>query len=60
MGLIYGGEVIWENPDALGHFGIKLRKQIAEQEVIERMQQREADKSVGKKATGEADSKELG
>lgn len=38
--LVLDGEVIWSNPPELGHFGIKLRKQIAEDEIIERMERR--------------------
>lgn len=30
MKLVLGDEVIWENPEGLGHFGIKLRKQVYE------------------------------
>lgn len=54
MELILNGEVIWDNPDNLGHFGIKLRKQRAEDEIIERMMQRRAAESVGEKATGDS------
>lgn len=35
--LILGDTVIWENPSDLGHFGIKLRKQVREDEIIDRL-----------------------
>jgi hypothetical protein len=35
--LVLDGEVIWANPPELGHFGIKLRKQIAEQAICDRL-----------------------
>ena len=40
MRLILDGEVIWENPPGIGHFAIKLRKQILEEEIAERMMRR--------------------
>lgn len=40
MQLILNGEVIWENPPELGHFGITLRKQIREEEIIRRVTER--------------------
>lgn len=33
--LVLDGEVIWENPEPLGHFGIRLRKQIYELELCD-------------------------
>lgn len=41
------GEVVWANPPDLGHFGIKLRKQQAEAEIIERMDRRRACRHEG-------------
>lgn len=38
--LLYGNQVIWENPPDLGHFGIKLRKQILEDEICARLDRR--------------------
>ncbi len=38
--LILNGQVIWTNPKGLGHFGIKLRKQILEEQIIDRMFER--------------------
>lgn len=35
--LLLGDAVVWENPAVLGHVGIKLRKQIEEEAIIERM-----------------------
>jgi hypothetical protein len=46
MRLIYGNEVIWSNPHDLGHFGIKLRKQILEQEICDRIDRRLERKRV--------------
>ena len=40
MKLILNGRVIWENPPELGHFGIKLRKQLLEEQIIERIFER--------------------
>ncbi len=37
--LYYGDELIWRNPTDLGHFGIKLRKQVYEQELADRIGQ---------------------
>ena len=37
MKLLLNGEVIWENPKELGHFGIKLRKQLYEEELVRRL-----------------------
>jgi transcriptional regulator with XRE-family HTH domain len=31
------GKIIWENPKRLGHFGVKLRKQIHEEQLVKRM-----------------------
>lgn len=41
MKLILNGEVIWENPPELGHFGIKLRKQVYEERLVQRIAWRE-------------------
>jgi len=35
------GRVLWSNPSDLGHFGIKLRKQIAEEEMVTQMDERD-------------------
>ncbi len=40
--LILDGDVIWANPPELGHFGIKLRKQIEEEAIVQRMEARGA------------------
>lgn len=40
--LLLGDHVIWENPPDLGHFGIKLRKQIREHEICDRIDLRRA------------------
>ena len=53
MKLFLNGKLIWENPSELGHFGIKLRKQVLEDAIIERMFQRAAEaKKVSKNVTG--------
>lgn len=36
--LILGNQIIWENPSDLGHCGIKLRKQILELQICERIE----------------------
>lgn len=40
--LILGDQVIWRNKPGIGHFAIKLRKQLLEEEIIERCRQRKA------------------
>jgi hypothetical protein len=35
--LYVGNKPVWSNPSDLGYFGIKLRKQVREEEIIERM-----------------------
>lgn len=40
--LVYGNQVIWTNPPELGHFGIKLRKQIREEEIAAKIPLRRA------------------
>lgn len=47
--LVFGNKVIWQNPAALGHFGIKLRKQIRENEIADRCE------APSDSATGETD-----
>jgi hypothetical protein len=37
-----GDKLIWRNPPGLGHFAIKLRKQLLEEEIIKRCRQRKA------------------
>ena len=34
MELWYGDTLIWKNPPEIGFFGVKLRKQIREEEII--------------------------
>ena len=34
MELWYGDMLIWKNPPEIGFFGVKLRKQIREEEII--------------------------
>jgi hypothetical protein len=34
MELWYGDTLIWKNPPEIGYFGVKLRKQIREEEII--------------------------
>ena len=53
MKLFLNGELIWENPEEIGFFAIRLRKQILEDEIIERMFQRAAEaKKVSENVTG--------
>ena len=43
--LYLGSKLIWENPDDLGFFGIKLRKQVYEYRLAEEVSKRiEAEK----------------
>lgn len=35
--LTMNGRVIWANPRDIGHFGVRLRKDILEEQIIERM-----------------------
>jgi hypothetical protein len=44
--LYFNGELIWHNPVGLGHFGIKLRKQIRENQIADRMMARWAERDV--------------
>lgn len=44
--LLFGKKIIWKNPDDLGHFGIKLRKQVAEQRLVEQISNRACQKEV--------------
>ena len=44
--LYYDGELIWHNPAGLGHFGIKLRKQVREDQIADRMMARWAERHV--------------
>lgn len=41
-----GEELVWGNGPALGHFGIKLRKQIAEMEIVARLEREEKERRV--------------
>ena len=40
MKLVLDGKVIWENPKILGHFGVKLRKQVYEYRLAEEVGRR--------------------
>lgn len=43
---VFGDVIVWRNPVDLGHAFIKLRKQSAENRIIERMERRQADAVV--------------
>lgn len=43
---VFGDHVVWSNPPELGHVFIKLRKQRAQDRIIERMEARRAGASV--------------
>lgn len=38
--LLVGDKVVWSNPDDLGHFMIKLRKQLHEELIMQRIDRR--------------------
>lgn len=40
--LYYGDELVWSNPPGLGHIGIKMMKQGAEEVIIAKMEARRA------------------
>lgn len=42
----FGDVVVWENPPELGHAFIKIRKQMAEQRIIERLDRLTAEGHV--------------